>query len=290
VAATSEEAFKVFLSWLLPRDEVLGRAATHRDEIRARLDRKLGVHKVYEGGSLHHRTGLHSVSGADYFCWLQMKRPASSQGALKVVAKSLQALYPKETVRVVRPAVVIDFAGGEERVGVIPAFAGSDGLGAHERLKIPGIAQEWTSASPSAYGEWLERCNSVPGVVGGAKGLARLARAWKHFRDVPISSFYLETRAAQFMTTRRAVVYPYDLRDFLVTLAREELPAIDDPAGIAGMIEPLPDPAKREEALSRLANAAGWADSALTQQRLGETGQSFRQWNLLFGGRFPSCY
>jgi hypothetical protein len=290
VAATSEEAFKVFLGWLAPRDIELAKAAAHREEIRARLDRKFGVRHLYAGGSLHHRTGVHQVSGADYFCWLDMKRPTSSASALTAMQKTLQRLYPDLTVRIARPAVVVDFADGAERVAVIPAFAGGETLGDHVRFRVPGVAQDWMSASPLAHGEWLERCNSTPGVLGGAKGLARLVRAWKHYRDVPISSFYLELRAAAFMAERSGVLYPYDLRDFLATVVRDGLAPIEDPSGVCGPVEAYLAPSTRNEAMSKAANAAGWAESALTQQRLGSMSNAFRQWNTLFGGRFPSLY
>jgi hypothetical protein len=158
------------------------------------------------------------------------------------------------------------------------------------RFRVPGVGQDWMSASPPAHREWLERCDSAPGALGGAKGLARLARAWKHYRQVPISSFYLEVRAAAFMAERNRALYAYDLRDFLAMLVRDELAPMEDPTGVTGPIEAHLDPTAREEALSKTANAAGWADSALTQQRLGSMDNAFRQWSTLFGGRFPSLY
>lgn len=290
MAATSEEAFKVFLSWLAPRRTELEKAAGHREEIRAAMDRKFGVRSMYEGGSLHHDTGVQSVSGADYFCWLAMERPASSARMLKAVQKTLQGLYPGVQVRISRPAVVIEFAGGAERVGVIPSFAGGKGIGEHIRFRVPGLTDEWMATSPVAHAEWLERCNNTTGVRGGAKGLARLARAWKHYREVPISSFYLEMRAAAFMAKSASVVYPYDLRDFFGQLLRDALAPVEDPVTGSATIEATLGGSVREEALSKLANATGWAESAVTHQRVGEMRDAFRQWNVIFDGRFPSWY
>lgn len=289
MAKNAEEAFKVFVSWLAPRDGELARAAGHREEIRVKLDRKFGVNGMYEGGSLAHETGVHQVSGADYFVWLDSKRPESSLHTLKAMQKALQSLYPTVHVRIARPGVLVEFAGGTERVGVIPAFSPGKSIGEDARFRVPGIGQEWMSACPAAHREWLERCNSVPGVRGGAKSLARLARAWKHYREVPISSFYLEMRAAQYMSDRSAVVLPYDVRNFFSTLLWDGLAPMEDPTGLSGTIQPTPE-ALRNEGIGKLANAAGWAESALKHQRMDELPQAFQQWNHVFGGRFPSWY
>jgi hypothetical protein len=289
VAKNAEEAFKVFLSWLAPRPEELARAAGHRDEIRHKLERKFGVNGMYEGGSLAHDTAVHQVSGADYFVWLDIKRPDSSMHTLKSVQKTLQSLYPAVHVRISRPAVLVEFAGGTERVGVIPSFSPGRSVGENHRFRVPGIAAEWMSASPAAHGDWLDRCNNIPGVRGGAKSLARLARAWKHYRDVPISSFYLEMRAAEYMAGRSSVVLPYDVRNFFSTLLWDGLSPMEDPTGLAETIEATPS-GLREEGMSKIANAAGWSESALKHQRMGDLSQAFEQWNHVFGGRFPSWH
>ncbi|BDZ45815.1 hypothetical protein [Naasia aerilata] len=229
------------------------------------------------------------MSGADYFVWLDGKRPESSISTLKSVQKTLQSLYPTVHVRISRPAVLIEFAGGTERVGIIPAFSPGTVVGEDPRFRVPGVAEEWMSACPVAHSEWLERCNAVPGVRGGAKSLARLARAWRHFRDVPVSSFYLEMRAAEYMAGRSAVVLPYDVRNFFATLLWDGLAPMEDPTGGARAIEATA-PHVRDEAILKLANAAGWAESALKHMRMGEPDQAFQQWNHIFGGRFPSFY
>jgi Second Messenger Oligonucleotide or Dinucleotide Synthetase domain len=289
MAETAEEAFKVLVSWLAPRESELVQAAGHRDQIHARLRRKFGVAGMYEGGSLHHGTGVHQVSGADYFVWFTTPRPESSARTLVAVQKSLQKLYPAADVRVTRPGVLVEFPGAAQRIGVIPAYSAGRTVGEHPRFKVPGFCDNWTSASPSAQREWLEACNNAPGALGRAKGLTRLVRAWKHYRDVPVSSYYLEVRAASLMAERSSLTYAHDLRNFFATLLWDGLAPIEDPAGIAGTI-PATWPDRREEALSKVANAAGWAEHALGHQRVGLMGDAFSRWNLIFDGRFPSYY
>ena len=289
MAATAEEAFKVFVSWLAPRDPELTRALAHRDEIHERLRRKFGVQGMYEGGSLHHGTGVHQVSGADYFFWFGTPRPESPVRALVSVQKSLQQLYPAADVRITRPGVLVEFPGGAERIGVIPAYSPGRSVGEHPRFRVAGFCGDWTSVSPAAQREWLDACNSTPGAMGRAKGLARLARAWKHYRDVPISSYYLELRAAAYAAEHSTLTYAHDLRNFFATLLWDGLGAIDDPVGASDRIEGT-TAEHHAEAMSKLANAAGWAEQALNHQRLGRVSDAFARWNLIFDGRFPSYY
>jgi hypothetical protein len=289
MAGTAEEAFKVFVSWLAPRETELAAAASHRDEIHARLRRKFGVRGMYEVGSLHHGTGVHHVSGADYLFWFGTPRPESSVRALAAVQKSLQRLYPAAEVRLARPGVLVEFPGGAERVGVIPAYSSGRAVGEHERFTLPALCGNWTSASPAAQQEWLDACNSVPGALGRAKGLARLTRAWKHYRDVPISSYYLEVRAAAYAAERSSLTYAHDLRNLFGAMFADGLAPIPDPTGVAPAIEAT-TPERREDALSKVANAAGWSEHALNHQRLGLMRDAFSRWNLLFDGRFPSYY
>ena len=289
MAETAEEAFKVFVSWLAPRDPELARALAHRDEIHERLRRKFAVQGMYEGGSLHHGTGVHQVSGADFFFWFGAPRPESPARALVAVQRSLQRLYPAAEVRVTTPAVLVEFPGGAERIGVIPAYSSGRSVGEHARFRVPGLSGGWVSASPSAQREWLDACNSAPRALGRAKGLARLARAWKHYRDVPISSYYLEVCAAAYVAERSTLTYAHDLRNFFATLLWDGLGPIQDPVGVSGPIEATTAD-RHNEAMAKLANAAGWAEHALNHQRLGRVGDAFSRWNLIFDGRFPSYY
>ena len=46
---------------------------------------------------------------------------------------------------------------------------------------------------------YVNEVHSIAKVRYGAKKLARLPKAWKYFNNVPMSSFYLEMRAAKYM-------------------------------------------------------------------------------------------
>ena len=64
---------------------------------------------------------------------------------------------------------------------------------------IPGAATGWLDTAPLEHLAYVTEVNSRQNIAGGAKKLARLIKAWKYYNDVPISSFYLEMRAAQYL-------------------------------------------------------------------------------------------
>ena len=53
---------------------------------------------------------------------------------------------------------------------------------------------------------------------GKVKPLIRFIKAWKYYRDVPISSFYLEMRVAKYAEEEETIVYDIDIKRVLVLL------------------------------------------------------------------------
>jgi len=279
MARTVAQGFDEFLSRMTPTPTQFSAASRHRAAVEARLDAVFGVYRSFETGSLRHGTGVRGHSDADYVFSLRNTRP-SSDTALRRVREELQARFLTTRIFVSRPAVVCEFADGLETIEVVPAyFASSDSY------DIPAPGGDWLRSAPQEHLEYVNECDHKH--PGKAKGLARLMKAWKYLNDVPISSFYLEMRAAQHVKNQSVVIYLWDLCWLLESLAEHELAGMNDPRNVSGRIYACSSDAKRAEALSKIRTAASRARRALEADRSGDPGKAFQFLDLLFNGRFP---
>jgi hypothetical protein len=286
MATTGHEGFRLFLEKITPSESERTNAASHRASIEAKLEEEFGLYRMFETGSFRHGTGVSVWSDVDYFVSLKSMQPMRSASILASVREALLERFPSTYIHVSRPAVVLDFANGRETVEVIPAYAISsqtDGM----KFQIPGVVDEWLESTPEAHLKYVNDCNKLP-KNGAAKSLARLIKAWKYYRDVPISSFYLEMRAATYMANETSVSYPYDIYRILKQLQDNGLAAMNDPTGNTGRIYACSSTAKRAEALTKLDRAVTRARNAKDYYADGKIKLAFEQWDLLFNGRFPS--
>lgn len=104
-------------------------------------------------------------------------------------------------------------------------------------------------------------------MAGGAKKLARLAKAWKYYNSVPVSSFYLEMRAAKYISGEPSFVPAWDICGLLEHLEKIGLAPMNDPKGAAGRFYACSTKAKGVEALSKLHTGATRARKALDAHR-----------------------
>ncbi len=225
---------------------------------------------------------------SDLLVSVNRDRPGSSDTALRWVREALQASFPSTPIRVSRPAVIVDFAGGAETWEVTPGFITGRGGEGEFVYDIPGRATEWIDTAPLVHIAYVNECNQKPGVVGGAKKLARLMKAWRYYNNVPISSFYLEMRAAQHVAGETAFVPVHDVSQLLNKLNGHQLAAMNDPQGTSGRIFACATTTQREEALSKLSTAAARASLALDAHVKGDIDTAFAYLDRLFGGRFPA--
>lgn len=118
----------------------------------------------------------------------------------------------------------------------------------------------------------------------------RFIKAWKYFRDVPVSSFYLELRVAKYASGESYILYATDVERVFRELHRIQLAKIRDPMGISGYVSPCRTQAQLDDAKSKLATALSRASKARAAERSENTKDAFYWWNLLFDGKFPSYY
>lgn len=282
-------AFDTFVDRLTPTAAQRTAGAIHRASIRNALESRLNVSTFYETGSFSHGTGVRGYSDIDALVSLKDSKPTSSYTALNWVKDALEERFPSTPVQIRRPAVVVRFAGGYETWEVIPAFMTSRGGKDQYVYDIPAPAagSSWIDSAPKEHLAYVNECNRHA-KTGAAKDLARLIKAWKYYRNVPISSFYLEMRCAQHVANIDTYIHVYDVCLVLEKLARHQLAAMTDPRGATGYVSACSSDANRTDTLSKLDRAATRARNALDAYKEERFQDCFYYLDKLFDGRFPS--
>lgn len=287
MAKTVNQGFEEFLDDLRPTQAHRDAAASHRASVKAALESHFRVDAFFESGSFTHGTGVRYFSDVDSFVRIGLDRPVSSDTALGWVSTALTRRFPSTVVKIRRPAVVIEFASGTESWEIIPAFYRSGVYAVDIVYDIPGPSSGWMQSAPKAHLEYVNDKNAKP-KPGCAKALARLLKAWKYYMNVPISSFYLEMRAAQHVGTQQTYIHVWDLKQVLNSLDDDQLAGMNDPRGMASRFYPCSSEARKEDALSKLRTARIRADKALDATNRSDDDTAFHNLNLLFGGQFPA--
>lgn len=288
MARSVNEGFQEFLRRQTPTDAQRVAGASHRASVKAALEGRLNVLNFFETGSFSHGTGIRGLSDIDALVSLG-NRPSSSYTALMQVKEALEKRFPRTPIKVRRPAVAIEFGGGYETWEVIPGFLTSRGGEDHMVYNIPGPnpGADYIDSAPRSHNAYVNDVNLKPS-KGNAKSLARLIKAWKYYCNVPVSSFYLEMRAAQHVKGVDIYIHVWDLCLLLERLHNHSLAAMNDPSGATGRINACSSEAKRTVALSKLGTAAGRARKALEAHRDNKPDTAFYYLDLLFGGKFPA--
>lgn len=289
MALTVNQGFEAYLQRLIPTRAQREAGSSHRSTVKTALESRLTVRNFYETGSFTHGTGVRGHSDIDALVSLGAARPATSFTALSWVKTALQARFPTTSITVRRPAVVVAFGGGYETWEVIPAFLTSRGTKDQFIYDIPSAVSGggWIDSAPKEHLAYVNECNKAPH-AGDAKDLARLIKAWKYKRQVPISSFYLEMRCAQHVKTQTTYAHIWDVCQLLESLVGHGLAAMNDPKGATGRIYACSSTSSKADALSKLNTAAGRARKALEAYRADRIDDAFYYLNLLFNGTFPA--
>ncbi len=289
MARTVNEGFEEFLTRLVPTDAQRLAGSKHRASVKAALETKLSVLNFYETGSFSHGTGVRGYSDIDALVSLGNDQPDSSYTALTWVKEALSTRFPTTTVAIDRPAVKVKFGAGLETWEVIPGFLTGKGGKDQFVYNIPGpsAGSAWIDSAPKEHLAYVNECNEKPH-RGDAKDLARLIKAWKYYSRVPISSFYLEMRCAQYVSRQTTYIHVWDVCYVLEDLEGHSLASMNDPKGAAGRIHPCSSEANLTESLSKLKTAAGRARKALDAHKADNPETAFYYLDLLFNGNFPA--
>lgn len=286
MAKTIEEGWREFHTRLTPTSTEDGYASSHRQSLSDCLTAKFGMTRFSRIGSFGNGTSITGHSDTDYIAVCPADRlPDNSATALGKVRDVLDFRFTDTAVRVRTPAVRVEFGTtAAQKTEVVPAYY----RGSHGNYKVYGIADGaggWMNASPDAHNDYVRDVNAKHS--GKVKKLIRYVKAWKYFRDVPISSFYLEMRTAKYADGESSIVYSIDVRNVLREILNGGLARMQDPTGIGGYIYPCKTEAKKEDALSKLETAVTRAEKAREAEDAGRIADAFDWWNKLYYSEFP---
>lgn len=287
MALTVAQGFETFLTRLVPLETQREAASKHRASVESSLKNTLDVQLFRETGSFNHGTGIRGHSDVDLLVSLKDK-PGTSQTALDRVKSALSASFPHTTVRISRPAVVVEFNSGQETWEIIPGYrkTGKDEPALYD---IPGVGSvDWMESAPLEHIAYVNEVNKQSAISGGAKKLARLAKAWKYYNNVPMSSFYLEMRAAQYLAGEKFFEPGEDICRLLESLVKNNLGPMNDPKSVTSRFYACSTTAKGADALSKAQTGATRARKAVDATKASKSDDAFHYCDLLFGGKFPA--
>jgi hypothetical protein len=248
-------------------------ARRHRGAIESRLDAYLGLHEMFEIGSLRQGTGVWRYSDADFLASLKGSRPGSPWTMLNKVKETLQGRYTSTEIVVRRPAVVCRFSDGP--VEVVPGYPETSGYW----ISDPA-SDGWMKTYPKDQNEYVNEVNNKHN--GGAKKLARQMKIWKYLRNVPVSSCYLEMRAAKHLEGENSYSSLWDLYLCLDKINDAGLAAMNDPTGLGSRFGACSSESNRSDAMSKLGRAVTRARKAKDFDESGDAESAIEQLKLLF--------
>lgn len=288
-ARSVAQGFEEFHRRLTPSATESAAARDHRASIEACLKTNFGLRRFFRSGSFGNGTSIRNHSDVDYFASLSAEKMKNSSNAtLTDVASALRRKFATTPgIRVDAPAVVVPFGTeASETTEVIPAdLVNSSGYFVY---RIADGSDGWIRSSPEAQNEYVRSADSAAG--GKAKPLIRFLKAWKYYRNVPVSSFYLELVAAKHAAGAHPIIYPWDLRDVFAKLQNSGLSAVEDPAGKSGKVSAYRTVAQRDDALSKVQSAAQRSRWAKESEDANDISGAFGWWDLLYDGGFPARY
>lgn len=253
-------------------------AKSHRASIETRLDYSFGLHEMFETGSLRHGTGVWYYSDADYMASLKGVKPGSEWTTLNKVKEDLQARFPSTTIVVRRPAVVCKFSDGD--VEVTPAYPAYKQNGDRDGYCIANPRGGWMQTHPKDHNAYVNKANQKHS--GAAKKLARQAKVWKYKWNVPVSSCYLEMRAAKYADGETSWLPVLDLYRFLNGLLGHSLASMNDPTGLGSRFNATSSDSNHTDAISKLTTAVTRARKAKDFESEGKHADAIAQLKLLF--------
>jgi len=287
-----DDAFAELMRRLTPSANEKSAAWGLRKEVQHLLGKRFAIEAMFETGSLRHGTAVSGHCDADYFAILKSPQPVQSDSALSAIRDSFG--FPFKyfyVVKVRRPAVVIARSGGP-RLEVVPAYrAGVSGE--WDVFNIPAPGGNWMESSPRAHLSYVTHANERS-PLGRAKSLARLLKAWKYKNGIPMSSFYIEMRAAEYVNNygpqKKLIDIQSDFSFLMAELVEKELRPLIDPLCLGRGINACSSVESRSAALDAMRNGADAAIRAVRAELNGDDVDAFRTWKGIFGASFPGRY
>ncbi len=293
------DQFRTLLDRLQPTPLEQSQYERHTKTVRTRLKAVFDNSIVEQIGSHSRGSAVRSVSDLDLLFRLPVGyarragRLVHSDTILKNVRDELMDRYTKTSVRRDGQAVVIGFADGNFSVDLVPAvFEGMIHVEVLRKQRpvylIPDGNRGWLRTSPSAHNDFIAVTDTTSG--GKLTYVAQLLKFWRNCRTppLPFSSFHIDLVLADSNICAGVKSYSTCVAAALGLLAGRSCRALQDPLGISGLVGTAGTEAKLEKVSAAIAHAASHARSALGAEAHSDMAEAYRQWNIVFNGRFPS--
>ena len=229
---TVEAGFRAFLRKLTPSSGESSAAKRHRASIKECLERNFNMLSFFQSGSFGNGTSISGYSDVDYFARIPSNNLIEdSNTSLRKVRDALDTQFSNTDVRVSCPAVKVPFGTlGKESIEVVPADYIKKSPEGHHIYEIPNCEGGWMRSSPEAHTAYVRDVDTK--LRYKVRPLIRFIKAWKYFRNVPISSFYLELRVAKYAEGQQSsIIYSKNINNILKRLYDHELADMRDPKG-----------------------------------------------------------
>lgn len=281
------KSFAAFLERLVPDTEASKRSAAHRLVIEEALREHAGAARWVTAGSARTGTGIKDHSVNDVLVVLPADRiQPGSAAVLRWFVGVVAAALPRIEIVPEGSAVVVPFGPGKaDRHRLIPARSLEFGQDSDEIFAIPDGSGGWIRTSPGLQGRYLDSQDRR--AEAAARPLIRFVKAWKHFNEVPISSFYLELAATAYVTRQPNVLYTQALSEILHGLWEQQLAPLSDPARVSGSVQPFRHVFHRVAALGALERAVVQIEKARNAAKANRITHAIAAWNRLYNGGFP---
>lgn len=284
------EGFEDFLTKLRATSAETDGARSHRESIHRCLVNEYGYLKRFVRiGSFGNGTNVGRFSDVDYLAVLPSSALTTVSSISMIKVRNVLAnRFCATGVRIDCPAITLPFgSGGSDRTEIVIADYITDYNG-FPVYDIPDCQGGWMVASPDSHNHYVDQQDRR--LAWRVKPLIRLIKAWKYLRSAPISSFYLEMRVAKYCSTKKAILYEFDIRRVFKMLWDCQLADMRDPVGVSGNVAACKTAIKREEALSKLETALTRAENAEATMARGRISDAFDWWRLVYDYNFPTYY
>lgn len=284
-----EEWFEDFNSKLSTSKTETQKLKDHRASIKACLEYNFNMSRFFRSGSIGNWTNVSWCSDTDYFAWIPWNKLSTNSAiSLRRIKEALKARFPSTSVCVDSPWVVVDFwTLASERTEIIPAHYLEERSGGNV-YDIPDKNEGWMKSSPQASNTYVKEVNDK--LAFKVKPLIRFVKAWKYYRNVPISSYYLEMLITKYADKEDAIVYLIDLKHIFKLMIDSSLARIINPTWIGGYITPCTSETKKDDALSKIDTAYTRICNAYTEESKGNVSNAFEWLDLLYNKKFPWYY
>ncbi|MDX2360838.1 MAG: hypothetical protein QNK23_08535 [Crocinitomicaceae bacterium] len=286
---TINEGFGDFLKKLTPTTTETTAAKKHRASIESCLKTNFGMVRFFRTGSFGNGTSVSGYSDVDYFASIPFKNlSGNSKYSVTQVRNQLNITFHSTNVKVDDPAVVCPFGTmAKESTEIVPCYYKRK-IKEYSIYGMSDTNEGWKESSPEMHNAYIKQEDTR--LNGKLKPLIRFVKAWKFYRNVKISSFHLELRIAKLMKDETTIDYSIDLYTIFKWLEDNNIPAIQDPMGISGLILPCNTAIQKADAVSKIKTARSRIEKARSFERNGDAKSAFAYWNLVYDGKFPSYY